>query len=656
MKIVDTVNSYFDMLKQLEKAPVLYCDTEATGLDPYRDRLLLVQVHDGLENYIIDFLALDLSLLKVMQFVFESDSIVKVFHNAVFDWKMLRHNGGFDTRNMHCTLVTDQMVNAGLVSGYSLADVAMRRLGIVVDKSVREQFINRDITVPFTKEELEYAAFDTEILIPIYQQQLKEIKAKELERVYDLECHDLNVTGTMEYTGMLVDKERIEIARPLAETMAHKAELGLQDAFIELGAAQQIVFTKDGYSAINTAGWQQKLKAFQDAGINVKSTRNGELSEWDILWAAKNNVVVDQKEIARDISLDEDDDNDVSAFHHPLLKKHDVKAVATKLKNTFLDGIYKSINPVTHRCHPGFNQCGAAATGRYSSSGPNFQNMIKPAKIESIGLDSRCFVRPVFIATPGWSFIIADYSGIELAVLAIMSGDQQLIDQVLKGDIHSYVANNLEGERIKKLTGSEIVPKNKKLKPWEVFRDSFKKVNYSIAYGTSEFGMHKKQYMQLASVGMPITVKDTKRWLDTWKYELFPGVGALLNKNAEYAITRRYTESVLGRKRFWPENIRDNKWTAMAAMREGMNQPIQSSSADMTKQALRMVYERIDKREARIVATVHDEIILEVHTERAEYYKELTGRTMKEAGYVLFPHAQEGLILVDVHISDRYDK
>lgn len=652
MKIIDTESDFFFMLGDIARAKVLYVDTETTGLDPYTSKFLLLQIHTGAVNYIVDFLALDLELLKLLKFTFEDATVTKVFHNAVFDWKMLKHSGDFEAIGLHCTMVTDQMLNAGLLSGYSLADVALRRLNIDVDKSVREQFINRDITIPFTKEELEYAALDTEILVPIYAQQIKELEEKNLQRVYELECGLIPVTAAMEYRGLLVDRERLELARPMAEAFAVKANVGLQDAFIEMGAASQILFTKEGYVAVKTSSNPQMLQAFHTAGIAVESLKGSELAEWDTFWAAKNQVKIDEI-VRQDIDIDDDD---VSFFHHPLLKKHDIRKTAAKLKGTFLDGVHKAINPVTHAVHPHFNQCGAAATGRYSSSEINFQNIVKPAKIKAIGLDERCYVRPLFIARPGHMFIIADYSGIELAVLAIMAGDQRLLDQVVRGDVHTYVANNLEGPRIERITGSLITAKNKKDGVWEVARDSFKKVNYSIAYGTSEFGMHKKQYLQLASIGIPITVKDTKRWLDTWKHELFPDVGKFLNANAEFAVTRHYTESVLGRKRFWPDDIRSDKWRAMAAQREGMNQPIQASSADMTKTALYMLSQRLDKRYAHIVATVHDEIIVEVRKDYAEQYKILTADTMREAGYVLFPSAPKGLVEVEAQLSDRYNK
>lgn len=653
MIIVDTFDSFYEMYADLVSAPILYVDTECTGLDPYTSRFLLLQIYTGKHNYVIDFLKLDLSYLKQLQFIFEDKSKVKVFHNAVFDWKMIYHNSGIDTNNMHCTMVTDQILGAGIISGYSLADVSKRRLGIDVDKSVRSQFIDRDLTATFTKEELAYAALDVELLQAIYAQQRVEIQQKQLQRTYDLECRLLPVTASMEYTGLLVDAARLELAKPLVESLIHHATVGLQDAFIEHGAAEQIVFSRDGYLAIKLSSHLQLLNAFHKAGINVESTAGGVLSEWDAGWAQANSVVTDAV-VGSDYR--EGDDDDVSMFSHPLLKKHDIRSTASKLKGTFFDGIAKGINPVTHRLHPGFNQCGAGATGRYSSSGPNFQTMVKPSKIDAIGLDSRCHVRPLFIASPGYSYIIADYSGIELAVLAVMSGDTRLIEQVLRGDVHSLVANTLEGERIEKITGSLITSKNKKEGAWAVFRDSFKKVNYSIAYGTSEFGMHKKQYMQLASVGCPITVKDTKRWLDVWKHELFPNTGEFLNSNARHAITRGYTESVLGRRRFWNADARCNKSMAHSAMRQGMNAPIQSSSADITKMAMSLLHERLDRKHARLVATVHDEIIIEVLTEYAVGYKEIARSIMIEAGYILFPDAPRGLIEVEAFVSNCYNK
>lgn len=654
MIIVDTPDLFFTMLSDLCQSDILFCDTEATGLNPRRNRLLLFQAYNRKNNYVVDFVKLDLSYAAQLNFIMQSSSILKVFHNATFDIQMLK-SVHVDVKHVHCTMIADQQINAGLYSKYSLADVAERRLGIVVDKSIREQFINRDITIPFTTAELEYAALDVDLLEPIYDQQIQEIAARRLDKVrefispYELESKLIPVTASMEYTGIRANKERLLVAGELAEALYQRASVGLQDEFIASGVANQIVFSRDGYLAVLPSSNPQMLAAFNALDIDVKSLQGGELAEWDAFWAIKNNIKIEQHDV-----IEEDDE--VSAFHHPLLKKHDIRSTAAKLKGTFIDGILKAIDPDTQRIYPHFNQCGAAATGRYSSSSINFQNIIKPDKVRAIGLDERCFIRPMFEASPGYAFIIADYSGIELAILAIMSGDERLIQEVGSGDVHSFVANNLEGDKIERVLGSKITPKNKKTGSWETVRDSFKKINYSVAYGTTEHGIYRKQYNQLASVGFIITMKDTKRWLDTWKYDLFPGTGAWLNQNAENAVTRRYTESVLGRRRFWPEEIRFDKWRSLAAMREGMNQPIQSSSADMTKTALYLIHSRLNPREARIVATVHDEIIVEAKIEKAETLQTLVKDTMIEAGYLLFPRAQQGLILVDAHVSSRYDK
>lgn len=265
----------------------------------------------------------------------------------------------------------------------------------------------------------------------------------------------------------------------------------------------------------------------------------------------------------------------------------------------------------------------------------------------------------MFVPAEGNDFIISDYAGIELVILAMMSGDKKLIHELLQGDIHAYVANSLEGDKIVRAHKELVTPLNKKIRggPWETIRNEFKRVSYGIAYGSTGYNMYRTLYMPLASAGIHITQKDADRWVEDWKNVLFPETGRLLSKNSEYAVTRGYTESVLGRRRYWPlAEVRQDQWRTFAAMREGMNHPIQSSSADMTKLAMILLEPKLDKRYARIVAAVHDELLIESRKSYTPIAVELTKQSMERAGYLLFPMAEQGLIQAEPKVSSRYDK
>jgi DNA polymerase-1 len=653
MEVVKTPDAFWFMMYALGNPDItaLFCDIETTGLDPYTTHMLILSIRGGGVTYVIDFLSLGSEYVKQLKPLLEN-SAVKVFHNAVFDYKHIYHHGGIEIKNVHCSLVTDQLINAGLFYDYSLAHVAERRLGIAMKKEIRNSFINRDLSAPFTDEEIQYAGNDVDVLEEIYNQQLKDIKEKGLERVYELECKLTPIVSMMEYNGVNIDEQRLRDALPIAEELIKRTDVSIQDDLIVAGAVDEIVFSRDGYTAINTGSPKQMLAAFNKVGINVKSLNNKELSDWDSLWSKKHGAIQQDTYAA----LFDDDDDIHIGFNHPLLKKHAVRTAVAKLKGTYIEGLAARINPNTRRIHPGFKQCGAVATGRMSSVSPNFQNLTNTIKLRNLGLADSCDVRSMFIPTPGYDFVICDYSGIELVILALLSGDERLKYELLQGDIHAFVANNLEGDKIKYALGELITPKNKKQGNHRSIRDDFKKVSYGIVYGSTGYNLYRTLYFSLASAGLVINQKDADRWVEDWKAKLFPDTGRLLANNAEYAVTRGYTESVLGRKRFWPIEVRYDKWRSLAAQREGMNQPIQSTSADITKLALVLLNERINHDYARILAAVHDEILTESKHEYTEECMAVVQGAMVDAGYILFPNAEPGIIQAEPKNSSRYDK
>ncbi len=651
---VSSEAEFYELCNNLEqtKGP-LFFDLETTGLDPYTTDILLMSLKcDGM-TYVIDFTNLDIKILQQCR-ALRNDRLVKVAHNLIFDYKHIYHHTGVALRNLHCTLIIDQVINSGIYFEFDLESVALRRLNVQLDKKIRNAFINRDVRLnPITEEEIAYAAQDSDILEAIYNQQIREICDRKLDRVYNVECPLIPVTASMEYEGLCIEKERLESALPVTQDILARVNKSIQDELIEAAAISEIVFSRDGYVAINTASPAQMLAAVNTMGIDVKSLGSKELSDWDAIWTKKNLKNLE----AKTVELQDDTDDMNIGFNHPLLRKHAIRTAVEKIQGTYIEGLLRAINPVTHRIHPGFKQCGAVRTGRYSSVQPNFQNLTNKRKLVDMGLGDHD-IRSMFIAAPGCDFVICDFSGIELVILALLAQEPRLIDQILKGDIHAYVANSLEGDRIKAAIGDYITPENKKSNHRaKDIRDAFKTVSYGIAYGSTGYNMYRTLYLPLAHCGIIISQKDADRWVEDWKNELFPNTGRLLNQNGEYAVTRGYTESVLGRKRFWSSDVRyGDKWKMLAAMREGMNQPIQSSSADMTKLALVMLDQRLDHRYGRIAGTVHDEIIVESQHHYTDQAMVLTRHCMESAGYLLFPYADPGLIVAEPKKSNCYDK
>lgn len=283
------------------------------------------------------------------------------------------------------------------------------------------------------------------------------------------------------------------------------------------------------------------------------------------------------------------------------------------------------------------------------------QNLPNKRKLEALGLGDYD-IRSMFIPAPGCDFIICDYSGIELSILAAMSLDEQLTYQILKGDIHTYVSNSLAGELIERALGEPMSKKNAKIGKYKAIRDKFKVVSYGIVYGSTGYNIYRTLYFDLLSLGIMITREMADKWVDQWQHELFPQTGKLLRKNAELAVTQYHTTSALGRRRYWTKDVRFDKWRMLAAMREGSNQPIQATCADMLKLAMIDLDTMIDKSRARIVAPVHDEILSESRKDYTQECMPIVKHAMESNARALYPDADPMLFIAEPKFSNCYDK
>lgn len=658
--IVTTPEQLRIVLNKLQEASIMYVDTETNGLDPHTSAFLLLQIRADGVDYIFDYTQLPIATLKWFKPILENEEVVKVAHNWIFDWKMIFHSSDIRTNNMHCTYITEQLIQGGLIfSGFGLDDTAKRRLNIDLDKSIRQQFINWKPGEVFSEDALQYAYEDVRVLEPIYEQQLKELKAEELERAHLLEMSIMHITASMEYEGVCINRERLEESHPELVAIEERMDHQIQDMLIAEGAADVIVFGKDGYSVVNPRSSKQMLEMANKLGINVNSLDSKDLVDWDNQYALTHRKEVKKEAaIVLDIPGEEDDEGEiVSSFTHPFLQLNAILKAASKIRGTYVEGLLSRINPVTQRIHPGFSQCGAARTGRMSSYNPNFQNIIKKEKLAALHL-AKFDIRSMFFAPPGRKFIISDYGAIELVILAAMSEDENLLLQIQMGDVHSYVGNQLYGDEIERVLGERITVKNRKNKdlPFYIMRDAFKPVSYGIGYGSSGFNLYRTLSRLFLTHGFILTRQECDRWVHEWQNTLFPNTGKLLRANAMQAVTKFYTQSVTGRRRHWTKDIRYDRKLMSGAEREGKNHPIQASSADMIKLAMLRVWEELDHKRARIVAPVHDELLVEADDDYVDEAVAITKRQMEGAGYELFPSLGPGMIIAEPKVSMVYDK
>lgn len=655
---------YTLMVQKLKRATILGIDTETTGLDPYTTTLLLAQFYDGETAYVVDFTKLPVEKLKLLKPILEDPAILKVGHNLSFEYKVFYHNARIELVNLHDVMIADRMINAGLRMKHTLKDVALRRLGVDMDKTVRKTFIGMDVAdVVFSQEQIEYAAMDTVHLLTIYPMQMEDIRKKDLERIYRLEMNIIAPTAMMEYTGVYINKSMLEAMVEPFEHFVRLADKALQDLLISNGAAEQILFTRDGYSAINTGSSDQVLEALARIGIEVvnskgnPSLKNKVIQRWDMLQRKKN-----KRKMYKDWEVDYRqliDDQEVAdaleaytVLDNPFLRAFTFLQGARKLLSTYVYGLIDAINPVTGRIHPGFNSYGAEATGRYSSSGPNFQNLPNDKKLKILGLGAYS-LRKAIEAAKGRKLIIADYSGIELVILAANSGDKHLMEMILRGDVHSQVTREVLGY-------TEITPENKKKEPHKLWRDAAKTLSYGIAYGTTGRNIAETLNIMLAAVGFKIDAATGDELIAKW-FKLFPDTHDYLMSNADRAVKLGYVTDAWGRRRHWDQTTFVEKWKKLAAQREGQNMPIQGTSATMTKRAIWLVWERLDRKKARIVITVHDEIVVEAIDAYVETAAQIMKDSMEQAIRETLPIIADEIgkyegTSVAPSVSDRYDK
>jgi len=613
MIVIKDKESFIHNFPYDKKDGLVFFDTETTGLDVFNSKLLLSSYMVDSVIYVVDMLSVRGVESEIKDFL-ESNKVI--VHNAVFDWKVMYHHCNIFMRDMHCTLVTEQLLKSG-IHGYNfgLDDILFNRYGIAVDKSVRETFYDFS-GESFTEDQYMYSGRDVAYLEKLYFSQMEEIKQNSMEDVYNLECSLLHITSRMEYNGICLDAKKIIDAVPVVEKVVHETGIKLQDVFIQEGIADNIVFSRNKYTTVNVGSPVQMLRALNNVGIDVGSTGSKVLAEWDSNYSKNNS------------NIEYSDDYDVG-FSHPVLRARAIYITASKFLNSYYKVLPTRVNSYTGRVHGSFNQCGAASTGRYSS---DLQQIPNRSKLEAINLGDHD-IRSCFVAPPGRKFIIADYSGQEMGVLALYSQDKALVDQMLRGDIHSHVAMNLFG----------VDPSvwDKKVEPYKTMRTIAKRFNFALIYGGSAFNFFKTFYNDMQHIGIKTSVSYWEDRISMWTTELFPNVGDFLEKNGNSAAQNFYTRSISGRKRNWSEEIRFDKWKTFAAIREGKNHPIQASSADITKKAMILIDSDVRIRgNIRLVLCIHDELVYEIDADVAEEALPFIKEQMEYAVTLWFPHAE----------------
>jgi DNA polymerase I-like protein with 3'-5' exonuclease and polymerase domains len=542
-------------------------DTETTELDPYLGRLRLVQLASADEVYIVDLNAFrddDFSkseALGPLRQLLAAPRPIKIAHNAKFDAKFIKYNFGIDLGGLFDTLLASQIVSAGdIEERHGLNAIAARYLNEEVDKT--ERLSNWEFEL--SEAQLQYAARDAAVLLPLRDKLIEKIRSLDLIQCAQLEFECVMPVVDLELTGFYMDKRRWLEQLAIVETTRAELANELQEMLGE-GVAQASLFGPSRAN-INLDSQLQVTDALNRLGIPLPdSTRNWKLQPL--------------------------------AAQYPVVAKLLEYRTMQKALTSYGHNVIEFINPKTGRLHADFRQIGAP-TGRFACTNPNIQQVPHAAEYR------RCFMG----YPQGRKLVIADYSQIELRILAEFSGDQGFIDSFNSGaDLHRVTAAQVFNVAQDQVTKEQ--------------RDFAKRLNFGVVYG---IGAQRFSMM----TGLSVTEAENilRRYFATYR-----GLDTYLRESANRAVTEKQARTGSGRLVKFNFDASDRQQVSMT-QRNGKNAPIQGTSADILKRALRLLNDELRNTSARIVNIIHDEIVVEVDEDESKDIAQKVERAMCAAG------------------------
>lgn len=551
---------------------ILSLDTETTSINPVDAELvgLSFAVEEGKAFYVAIPAEREKAqtIVNIFKPLYESTEILKIGQNIKYDMEVLMNYGVrmaapmFDTMIAHYVLQPEQKHNMDI-----LAETLLGYQTVHIDELIgpkgKGQKNMRDLS---PADICDYAAEDADVTLRLYnvlKPRLKEAGVDDL--FYNIEMPLVPVLAEMEMNGVLLDTKALaETSRTLTDRMKQ---------------IEQNIYKLAGHE-FNIASPKQ-----------VGEVLFGEMKIVDKPKKTKTGQFVTSEEVLQQLRSKAPIVDDILA--HRGLKK---------LLGTYVDALPKLINPHTGHIHTSFNQA-VTATGRLSSSDPNLQNI--PVR----GEDGK-EIRKCFIPEPGCLFFSADYSQIELRVMAHLSGDKNMIEAFREGyDIHAATAARIYKEKIEDVSRDQ--------------RTKAKRANFGIIYGITVFGLAER---------LDISRDEAKQLIDGY-FETFPEVQAYMEKAKELAREHSYAETFFHRRRYLPDITSHNATVRNFAERNAINAPIQGSAADIIKIAMVHIYERFRREgiKSKMILQVHDELNFSVLPEEKERVEKIVLEEMQNA-------------------------
>ena len=513
--------------------------------------------------------------------IFESD-ILKIGHGEKADYLELKSKG-FSPKNMMFDLTIASYILNPAKDNYRLDEMILEVLGIVLESKKENVQLGLFDTPENEDKKEEYSRYSLYILKckEKYETELKE--KNQFHLFENIEMPLMRVLAEMEFSGVLVDREIID-------EFSKKLSSSVDNLTHEIWNMAETEFN------INSPKQLGEI-LFEKLQLPViKKTKSGYSTDADVLEKLR--------------------------LEHPIIDKILEYRTLNKLKATYIDGIIPLIKE-DGRVHAKFNQT-VTATGRISCTEPNLQNI--PIRTE-IGKE----LRKMFVAKEGFTFLDADYSQIELRVLAHISGDENMIHAFNSGeDIHAMTASQVFDVPLEEVT--------------KQMRSEAKAVNFGIVYGISDFGL---------ATNIGTSRKKAKEYIEKY-FAKYPGIKAYMDRTVKECKERGYVETLWGRRRYVPEIKSNNFNVRQFGERVAMNAPIQGTAADIIKIAMINIEKELeDKRlESKLLLQVHDELVIETKLEEIETVRELLVRNMENVIKMDVPlkvEAEEGKTWFDAH-------
>lgn len=587
-------NEIDNFITWLTNKTILGLDTETTGLDPFVSEVILLQIGDENTQWVFNTKALGKDFIKHILSIVVAKNIKLILHNAKFDYKFIKHHFDIDLNNIFCTMLAAQILSGGDKNiKLSLKSTLKRFLNASISKDERESFIDYN-NLNFDKSQIDYAATDVMHLPNLYRKMNMVINKKsekynlpKLPELVDLEMQCVKVTANLELNGIYINKEKWLNLKKDAEEKKSQILNELNEIL-----KQELSTNLFGEVEINF-----------DSNIQVKKMLET-LLKTEIPTTSVN-------------------------FLKSIKEKHKCIPLIieyrkwTKLISTYGEEfVKKHVHTVTNRIHSSFNQLGTE-TGRYSSDSPNLQNI--PALQE--------YRDPFCAQKENYKIISADFSSQELLILTHITKEDTFIKAIKENkDLHAFSASILfdidyskffkykeDGSLDTSEDENGFDPNMKKN-----YRNKAKSITFGMMYGIGP----KKLSEQLS-----IPYEEAKELIDKY-FEKFPKIKTFMQEMETLAEENNIAISPLdGRFRSLKMVDFDDVLKRAHALNQAKNMPIQSCGASMTKRAMLNIQKIIEEQnlDAKLILTVHDEILVECHESIADKMKEVVKNCMIES-------------------------